>query len=196
MTVPATQFYAYYDSPIGRLTLISNGVALTGLYLANSSIRPQAFAQHRQAPFSKVTAALDGYFAGSLHTFNVPLAPEGTPFQQSVWQALTRIPYAATASYGDIAKEVGRPHAARAVGSANHVNPIAIIIPCHRVIGANGKLVGYGGGLPTKEFLLGLEQRAFRPHNSQATCVSDVLNPEALRPEVHGPSLRIEYLAL
>jgi methylated-DNA-[protein]-cysteine S-methyltransferase len=102
---------------------------------------------------------LKAYFAGKLREFDLPLAPQGTDFQQRVWLALLRIPYGATASYGDIARAVGEPGASRAVGAANGQNPVAIIIPCHRVIGANGTLTGYGGGLPNKKFLLELEQK-------------------------------------
>ncbi|MGE4354532.1 MAG: methylated-DNA--[protein]-cysteine S-methyltransferase [Oscillospiraceae bacterium] len=102
---------------------------------------------------------INDYFAGRRAEFDLALAPEGTNFQRRVWQALTQIPYAETRTYGDIAAAVGNPKAARAVGMANNRNPIAIIIPCHRVIGANGKLVGYGGGLDKKAFLLELEKK-------------------------------------
>src|SRR5690606_32152543 len=101
---------------------------------------------------------LDAYFRGTLRTFDLPLAPQGTPFQQTVWEALRHIPYGQTVSYGELARRVGRPAAVRAVGLANGSNPIAIVIPCHRVIGANGTLTGYGGGLPTKQALLALER--------------------------------------
>jgi len=100
---------------------------------------------------------LSDYFAGHRRTFDLPLAPKGTDFQQSVWRALTEIPYGETRSYGEIAKALGNPNASRAVGMANHRNPIPIIIPCHRVIGADGSLTGYGGGLPRKKYLLALE---------------------------------------
>ncbi|WP_294507698.1 methylated-DNA--[protein]-cysteine S-methyltransferase [uncultured Victivallis sp.] len=100
---------------------------------------------------------LEEYFAGTRHEFDLPLNPQGTPFQQRVWRALRRIPYGGTASYKEIAEAVGSPGGCRAVGMANHCNPIAILIPCHRVIGANGKLVGYAGGLDLKRKLLELE---------------------------------------
>lgn len=102
---------------------------------------------------------LEGYFSGAVRRFDVPLDPVGTEFQIAVWRALLEIPYGATRSYGDIAKRVGQPGSARAVGLANNQNPLAIIVPCHRVIGSDGKLVGYGGGMPRKKFLLGLETR-------------------------------------
>ena len=105
---------------------------------------------------------LRAYFARELETFDLRLAPEGTPFQQSVWNELCGIPYGETISYGELAKRVGNPKASRAVGAANGQNPIPIIIPCHRVIGSDGKLTGFGGGLPIKEKLLALEQRQLR----------------------------------
>ena len=108
------------------------------------------------APF---LAEFRDYFAGRLQRFTLPLAPRGTAFQQAVWQALCDIPYGETRSYGDIARSVGSPRGFRAVGMANNRNPISIIIPCHRIIGSDGKLVGFGGGLDIKEFLLGLERK-------------------------------------
>jgi methylated-DNA-[protein]-cysteine S-methyltransferase len=100
---------------------------------------------------------LEAYLAGELRDFDLPLAPQGTPFQREVWSALRKIPYGSTISYGELAAAVGRPHAARAVGAANGRNPIAVVIPCHRVIGASGGLTGYGGGLGRKRLLLDLE---------------------------------------
>jgi len=110
----------------------------------------------------KTTRQLRAYFAGELEEFDLPLAPEGTPFQQKVWSELCNIPYGETISYGELARRIGNPNASRAVGLANGSNPIPIIIPCHRVIGSNGKLTGYGGGLPIKEKLLALEKRQLR----------------------------------
>lgn len=112
-----------------------------------------------RAPFRDAIEQLKAYFAGKLTVFNLTLAPEGTPFQQSVWRALLDIPYGETTSYGVVAKRIGKPSAIRAVGAANGANPIPIVIPCHRVIGRNGKLTGFGGGLPRKELLLKLESR-------------------------------------
>ena len=108
-------------------------------------------------PFKDVCKQLDSYFKGRLKNFDLPLEPPGTPFQQSVWQALLTIPYGQTCSYADIATQIKNPKAVRAVGNANGRNPISIIIPCHRVIGSNGSLTGFGGGLPTKTYLLNLE---------------------------------------
>ena len=105
---------------------------------------------------------LRAYFSGKLEQFDLPLAPEGTPFQLEVWRRLCEIPYGETISYGELARRIGNPNASRAVGLANGSNPIAIIIPCHRVIGSNGKLTGYGGGLPIKEKLLALERGQLR----------------------------------
>ncbi|MCA9677318.1 MAG: methylated-DNA--[protein]-cysteine S-methyltransferase, partial [Myxococcales bacterium] len=105
-----------------------------------------------------VRAQLAAYLDGARRAFDVPLAPAGTPFQLAVWDALLAIPYGATESYGALARRLGRPHAARAVGAANGQNPISIIVPCHRVIGADGSLTGYGGGLPAKRWLLAHEQ--------------------------------------
>ena len=105
---------------------------------------------------------LRAYFAGELENFDLPLAPQGTPFQLSVWNRLCEIPYGETISYGELARRLGNPNASRAVGLANGSNPIPIVIPCHRVIGSNGKLTGYGGGLPIKEKLLALERRQLR----------------------------------
>lgn len=102
---------------------------------------------------------LEAYFAGKLWRFDLPLVPQGTPFQLKVWNALVEIPYGETCSYGQLAERIGSPAAVRAVGAANGANPIAIIVPCHRVIGANGKLTGYGGGLPVKQMLLELEAK-------------------------------------
>jgi len=116
--------------------------------------------QPEPAAFDDIRRQLDEYFAGKRQNFSVPLAPEGTPFQQSVWNALCTIAYSATCSYGDIARHIGKPTASRAVGAANGANPIPIIIPCHRVIGASCKLTGFGGGLPTKRWLLSHERGA------------------------------------
>jgi len=112
--------------------------------------------------FNDTISQLDSYFAGGLKQFDLPLAPEGTPFQLKVWQRLCEIPYGETMSYGELARRIGNPNASRAVGLANGANPIPIVIPCHRVIGSNGKLTGYGGGLPIKEKLLALERRQLR----------------------------------
>ena len=148
------------SSPVGPLTLESDGQAITGLYFQrrDGGLPGEQLPLHCQA-----AAQLAEYFAGRRKTFSLPLAPRGTEFQRLVWQALLTIPYGETRSYGEIAAAVGRPRACRAVGMANHRNPISILIPCHRVIGSGGALVGYGGGLAIKEALLRLE----REHKGQ-----------------------------
>ncbi|KEA62898.1 Methylated-DNA--protein-cysteine methyltransferase [Marinobacterium lacunae] len=143
------------DLPIGTLTLLGNDHALTGVEFGRVE-HPSL----NQVPNDLLLAAahqLSEYFAGTRREFDLPLAPIGSPFQQSVWEALCEIPFGETRSYGDLAHTLGRPRAARAVGMANNRNPIAIIIPCHRVLGADGKLVGYAGGLIIKQTLLRLE---------------------------------------
>jgi methylated-DNA-[protein]-cysteine S-methyltransferase len=123
------------------------------------SLHPEADWSDDARPLRQAVEQLRAYFAGDLRTFDLPLRMEGTPFQLAVWRALQDIPYGETASYGEIARRVGTPQGSRAVGLANGSNPIAIVVPCHRVIGSNGKLTGYGGGLGNKEALLALERR-------------------------------------
>ena len=149
-----------FPSPIGELLLVGDGQALTGLYLIPD--RPPAPAIRADAPrdpdaLRPAAEQLEAYFAGELTAFDLPLAPSGTPFQRAVWDALLTIPYGETVSYGEIARQIGDPSAVRAVGTANGRNPISIVIPCHRVIGADGSLTGYGGGLERKRALLALE---------------------------------------
>jgi methylated-DNA-[protein]-cysteine S-methyltransferase len=148
-------------SPIGRLLLTGDGHALTGLWMLDAdrhSARVEAGLTPSPATFEQVAAQLEAYFAGDLKEFTVPLAPSGTPFQLAVWTELTKIPYGSTVSYGDVARALGKSLvAARAVGLANGANPISVIVPCHRVIGSDGSLTGYGGGLDRKELLLRLE---------------------------------------
>ena len=146
-------------SPVGPLLLVSDGTALIGLYTQHSrdvrELGPgfPGFIEEA-APFREVESELDRYFAGEVVTFRAPLRVRGTPFQQAVWSALTTIPHGTTISYAELAARIGNPRAVRAVGAANGKNPISIIVPCHRVIGADGDLVGYGGGLPCKQWLL------------------------------------------
>ncbi|MEY9213877.1 methylated-DNA--[protein]-cysteine S-methyltransferase [Thermobifida halotolerans] len=149
------------DSPIGPLTLVAADRALVGLYLAEQRHRPaeEFFGRPDPTPFTEVETQLAEYFAGRRTAFDVPLAPEGTPFQRTVWDALLEIPYGETLSYGQLAERIGNPSASRAVGLANGRNPIGIIVPCHRVVGASGDLTGYGGGLERKKWLLALERR-------------------------------------
>jgi methylated-DNA-[protein]-cysteine S-methyltransferase len=148
--------YTIYESPIGQLQIAADEQGLRFIDFARSHHDPSAW-RRKDRELRVFVDELDQYFAGKLHHFGVPLAPQGTPFQQLVWRTLLEIPYGDTWSYGDLAKRIGKPNAARAVGLANGSNPIPIIIPCHRVIGSNGKLTGYGGGLPIKEKLLALE---------------------------------------
>lgn len=157
-------FHHTYRSPIGPLLLTSDGTALTRLHMAESNhpVKPGPDWVRDPAPFRDVTQQLDEYFAGDRRAFDLPLALRGTPFQRRVWTALQEIPWGETASYADIARGVGSPKGMRAVGGANGRNPIAIIVPCHRVIAADGTLGGYGGGLERKRFLLELEGADFR----------------------------------
>ena len=156
-----TLYTWHTDSPLGQLTLLSDGENLTGLYMPSPKGPPPVpVGAHRDpSPFRDVVAELDAYFSGELTEFTVPVAGTGTPFQQRVWSALREIPYGHTDTYGRIAARIGSPRAMRAVGLANGRNPVSIIVPCHRVVGADGSLTGYGGGLANKEILLTLEQR-------------------------------------
>lgn len=148
--------FAYLSSPVGTLTLTEEEDALTGLYFGRLSRQGQEVL----SPVLEETARqLSEYFSGKRREFSLPLSPKGTEFQLRVWRALETIPYGETRSYGDMARLIGSPKACRAVGMANHRNPISIIVPCHRVVGANGSLTGYGGGLDAKRFLLDLEQK-------------------------------------
>lgn len=157
---PKSRSYWVWPSPVGELLLIDDGHGLSGLQFQDGA-HPLAIDENwkkQRGPFASVIKQLGEYFAGGLQRFTIPLSLQGTAFQLSVWQALQTIPYGVTASYGTIAKKIGNPKASRAVGAANGQNPVSIVVPCHRVIGTNGKLVGYGGGLPIKTALLDLEQ--------------------------------------
>jgi methylated-DNA-[protein]-cysteine S-methyltransferase len=151
--------YTTFDSPIGELLALSDGGALHGLYMQGGKTAIAVRPDWREAdePFSEVRAQLAAYFAGARETFDLPLELKGSPFQRCVWRALREIPYGETISYGELARRIGIPSASRAVGVANGHNPIAVIVPCHRVIGADGSLTGYGGGLERKRVLLELE---------------------------------------
>jgi methylated-DNA-[protein]-cysteine S-methyltransferase len=154
--------YSYLESPIGTLLIAGDADAIHFINFPKGgrAIKPQAgWTESTRGPVSNALRQLREYFGGKRVEFDLPLAPEGTEFQHNVWRRLQEIPYGATISYGELAKRVGNPKASRAVGAANGQNPIPIVIPCHRVIGANGKLTGFGGGLPTKEALLALEAR-------------------------------------
>lgn len=150
------------DSPYGPLTLVATDGVLSGLYMTGQRHRPaeETFGPRvdpEEEPFAEVGRQLTAYFAGELTVFDLPLRLEGTEFQRSVWDQLRQIPYGETWSYGELAARLGKPNASRAVGLANGKNPIGIVVPCHRVIGASGSMTGYGGGLDRKERLLALE---------------------------------------
>jgi methylated-DNA-[protein]-cysteine S-methyltransferase len=153
--------YTKIDSPIGELLLAADDKGLRHIeFMRSHRAHPPDPAWNQDPrPLKEAIGQLRAYFAGKLDTFDLPLAPEGTEFQKKVWHSLLDIPFGETISYGQLASRIGNPNASRAVGLANGSNPIPIIIPCHRVIGSNGKLTGYGGGLPIKEKLLALERR-------------------------------------
>jgi methylated-DNA-[protein]-cysteine S-methyltransferase len=151
--------YTLFDSPIGELLVVGDGVSLTQLHMQGGRTRAAIDPswQRDDSAFTRVRHQLDEYFAGTRNTFELPLSMAGGEFERRVWDELLAIPYGETASYGEIAARVGNPGAARAVGLANGRNPIAVIVPCHRVIGSDGSLTGYGGGLERKRLLLDLE---------------------------------------
>ena len=157
-----TTYYTHWDSLLEPLLLTSDGTALTGVFMSEHTHGPNISDDWQQddraEPFAEAKRQLTAYFAWQLTTFDLPLAPRGTDFQQRVWIALGGIPYGQTVSYGELARRIGQPNACRAVGLANGRNPISIIVPCHRVVGANGKLTGYSGGMGRKEALLALEK--------------------------------------
>lgn len=159
-----TTYVHHHDSPLGLLTLLSDGQAVTGLYMPSPKGPPAVpvDAVADAGPFDNLTTQLDEYFAGTRTAFDVGLRAAGTPFQKRVWGALVEIPYGETCSYRDIAEAIDAPKAVRAVGLANGRNPISVVVPCHRVVGANGSLTGYGGGLANKRLLLDLERRVAR----------------------------------
>ncbi|MGX1914973.1 methylated-DNA--[protein]-cysteine S-methyltransferase [Streptomyces phaeochromogenes] len=148
------------DSPYGPLTLVATDGVLSGLYMTDQRHRPpeETFGEPDDTPFAETIDELRAYFAGELKEFTVELHLDGTPFQRSVWERLRKIPYGETRSYGELADALGNPNASRAVGLANGKNPLGIIVPCHRVVGANGGLTGYGGGLERKRQLLDFER--------------------------------------
>ncbi|MDO8909184.1 MAG: methylated-DNA--[protein]-cysteine S-methyltransferase [Pseudohongiella sp.] len=153
-------YYSYYESPVGSLLLAGDGVVLSLISFpeGKAARQPEADWMRRNDAFKPVKQQLSAYFAGELTEFELKLAPQGTDFQRAVWSALEQIPYGETRSYGDIAAQIGKPEASRAVGAANGQNPLPIVVPCHRVIGSNGNLTGFGGGIECKQFLLRLEQ--------------------------------------
>lgn len=152
--------HAVIDTPVGELTLVGDGSALSAVYFPDHARRPgvETFGPRDDAAFADVRGQLAEYFAGDRTSFDLVLAPRGNDFQVRVWRLLTAIPYGQTRSYGQLAVQLGDPGLARAVGSANGRNPISIVVPCHRVVGHDGSLTGYAGGLERKAFLLELEQ--------------------------------------
>lgn len=161
-----TYGYKIIDSPVGKLKLVAADEGLAAILWENDNprrVRLTPFVEQPDNPvLIETERQLAAYFAGTLKAFTVPLAFKGTAFQKSVWTALLAIPFGETRSYGDIARQIGRPTAVRAVGAANGKNPISIIAPCHRVIGSNGALTGFAGGLASKKHLLGLEDGGWR----------------------------------
>lgn len=153
-------YYTYYQSPNGQMTIQANDIGLLGVWFEIQTTQPQELGAYSDdhAILNQAKIQLEEYFSGRRTQFDLPLAAKGTDFQQSVWQALCKIPYGETWSYQQLADEIGNPKAVRAVGLANGKNPISVIVPCHRVIGKNGKLTGYAGGVETKEKLLQLER--------------------------------------
>ncbi|WNG49372.1 methylated-DNA--[protein]-cysteine S-methyltransferase [Archangium minus] len=156
-----TLYTTTMKSPVGPLRLYATEGALTAIYMENHKGAPVLVASEREdhPVLEAARRQLEEYFAGERMSFDVPLDPVGTPFQKSVWALLREIPLGVTRSYGELARCLGRASAARAVGAANGRNPISIIVPCHRVVGTDGKLTGYAGGVPTKQWLLEHEQR-------------------------------------
>jgi len=154
--------YAYLETPVGILLIAGNDAAVECISFPRhgKAAKPEpGWLKSQRGAVAEAIRQLREYFAGGRTGFDLPLAPKGTEFQRAVWRQLQDIPYGETISYGDLARRVGNPKAARAVGSANGANPLPIVIPCHRVIAGDGSIGGFGGGLPTKEILLSLEQR-------------------------------------
>lgn len=154
-------YFTYMESPVGRLLLAGSraGLKWIGFSEGRAAIKPEPDWLPSDQYLTEAIRQLDAYFRGELRSFDLPLALEGTTFQKTVWQELLKIPYGAAVSYREIARRIGKPKAVRAVGAANGRNPLPIVVPCHRVIGSDGSMTGYGGGLQIKEFLLELERR-------------------------------------
>ncbi len=173
-----TTYYTSMESPVQTLLLTSDGTALTGLYLVEhtraAEIGADWICRDDAAPFLEAKRQIAAFFKGELKEFDLPIRMIGTAFQQRVWNALRNIPYGSTLSYGELAQRVGNPNASRAVGLANGRNPLSLIVPCHRVIGANGKLTGYSGGLRRKEALLAFEAAVLQ-------CGSHRMHDEVMR---------------
>ena len=160
-TTHDTVWYDYLPTPIGNLLLAADTQGLREVWFETGRHQktPDPTWRHEPAKLAFARQQLEEYFAGERQHFDIPLRPLGTPFQVTVWYALAKIPYGTTISYGELARRIGQPQAMRAVGAANGRNPLPIVLPCHRVIGSDGSLTGFGGGLPTKRFLLSMEDR-------------------------------------
>ena len=152
-------FYSYTYGGVGKIEIGTESKRITDVHFAKSFVPPSEYSRKETPLHRKAAEQLREYFDGKLKVFDLPIAPVGTEFQIRCWEALLQVPYGKTRSYGDIARAAGSPKGFRAVGMANNRNPVAIIIPCHRIIGSDGKLVGYGGGLDIKVFLLELERK-------------------------------------
>ncbi len=161
-TPRATRWFVVTPSPVGDLVVVGDGEAVTGIHFAAHTAPDPGWVPGPDPGglLAEAMAQLAAYFAGERRDFDLPLAPAGTAFQRRVWEALRAIPYGGTTSYGELAAAVGHPSSARAVGAANGANPLAIVVPCHRVVGADGTLTGYAGGLEAKRRLLDLERSA------------------------------------
>jgi methylated-DNA-[protein]-cysteine S-methyltransferase len=181
--------YTTVDSPIGELLVVGDVRALRGVYMQEGRTGVIAAPDWKRddTAFQDVRAQLDEYFEGRRAAFDLALEVRGTPFQRLVWRALQEIPYGETVTYGELARRIGRPSAARAVGAANGTNPISVIVPCHRVIGADGDLTGYGGGVKRKQFLLELEARRSPPALKTYTLIGGDGRPyQSARPGTLG----------
>lgn len=154
--------HATLPSPVGPITIVASSTAVVAIHLGDASPLPGSRPDDAHPIVAAAAAQLDAYFAGRRRAFDLPLGAAGTPFQQGVWRALCTIPFGATCGYGELAARLGRPSAARAVGAANGRNPIAIVVPCHRVIGKDGTLTGYAGGVAIKQWLLDHEAQVTR----------------------------------
>lgn len=165
-------WYDYMTTPVGSLLLVADAHGLRAVGFEQGPHQPsvEPHWKHNPGKLEFARVQFEEYFAGTRQTFDMPLHPLGTPFQLSVWEALAKIPYATTTSYGELARRIGNPKAMRAVGAANGRNPLPIVVPCHRVIGGDGSLTGFGGGLPTKRFLLTLEERVAHGDLSPTQC--------------------------
>lgn len=161
----SSTYFTYIRSPLGQLLICGDGQFITGLFMPEHGgwLGPEASWRRSEAPFVAVRKQLAEYFDGRRQEFDVPLKLAGTPFQQRVWKELVRIPFGTTITYCELARRIGRPTASRAVGRANGRNPISIIIPCHRVVGADGTLTGYAGGIEKKRWLLDFESQSKSP---------------------------------